>query len=68
MHHLSLSQRAELEHVPQVLCYSTESNKLLKTLNGHTGAVSAAVFSAAGDFMVSVGSDSTLRMWGKHAA
>ena len=51
-----------------MLCYNAETHKLLKTLTGHTGAVSAVAFDKAGECMVSVGSDNTLRLWGKHAA
>lgn len=60
----------ELTHTrcAQVLCYNAETHKLLKTLTGHTGAVSAVAFDKVGECMVSVGSDNTLRLWGKHAA
>lgn len=50
----------------KVVCYDTVTMEVLKDLSGHTGAVQGAAFSPQSDTLLTVGSDCTLRMWGKH--
>ena len=51
----------------QVICLDVATMKVLKELPGHTGPVHGVAFNGSSDSLLSVGSDHTLRMWGRHA-
>eukprot|EP00111_Clytia_hemisphaerica_P016128 TCONS_00047711-protein len=49
--------------IPNKICFETPGGSLLNTLAGHTGMVEHASFTQDGKRLLSVGGDSTLRIW-----
>ena len=61
---MQLAPDSENFRALQVLCYDLTAMQISKQLNGHTGPVSSAAFSRDGKFLVTVGSDCSMRLWG----
>ncbi|MDQ3625060.1 MAG: WD40 domain-containing protein, partial [Verrucomicrobiota bacterium] len=53
---------------PRPLPVSSTAAKALRSLNGHTGDITAVAFSADGKCIVSGSEDHTLKIWDTHAA